>query len=133
MARVFVDTSAVIALLVPTDDSHHLAKRIFQELWQREVPLVATSYVLLETYALLGRRIGLPAISRFRRKLAPLIKPIWVDQSLHERGLDLLQLRSVRDLSLVDTVSFVAIREHGIDEVFAFDHHFDDEGFHPLS
>ena len=133
MARVFVDTSAVMALLVPTDRFHRAAKRIFQELWGREVPLVATSYVLLETYALLGRRIGPLAISRFRRKLAPLIRPIWVDPPLHERGLDLLQVRSVRDLSLVDTVSFVVIREQGIEEVFAFDHHFDDEGFCPLS
>jgi len=68
-------------------------------------------------------------VGSFREGFAPLLDIIWVDPLLHERGLDLLLERSIRDLSLVDTVSFIAIREHRIESVFAFDGHFDDEGF----
>ena len=32
-------------------------------------------------------------------------------------------------VSLVDAVAFVCIRDHRIDEVFAFDRHFEQEGF----
>ena len=59
MNRVFVDTSAVIALLVATDEFHQAANSAFTGLAARETPLLTTSYVLVETYALLGRRLGM--------------------------------------------------------------------------
>jgi len=90
--------------------------------------LLTTSYVILETYALLGRRLGPAAVRAFREDFVPLLEIVWVDPDLHERGLDLLLARSLRDLSLVDTVSFLVARAEGIREAFAFDGHFDEEG-----
>jgi predicted nucleic acid-binding protein len=95
----------------------------------RRAPLVYTSFVLVETYALLGRRLGLEAVRAFRGDLAPLIEVVWVDEALHEAGLDLLLERRKRKLSLVDTVSFLTMRGRGIEEAFAFDPHFEQEGF----
>lgn len=128
MARTFLDTSAVIALFVSTDVSHQEAKRIFERLRSQAAVLLTTSYVILETYALLGRRLGPVAIRAFREDFVPLLDIVWVDRNLHERGLDLLLARSVHDLSLVDTVSFLVAKEQGVKEAFAFDGHFDDEG-----
>lgn len=129
MTRAFIDTSAVLALFVPVDVSHHEAKQIFEHLRSQATELVTTSYVVLETYALLGRRLGPSAVRAFRGDFVPLLDVVWVDRDLHERGLDLLLNRSIRDLSLVDTVSFLVADEQGIEEVFAFDGHFDQEGF----
>ncbi len=52
---------------------------------------------------------------------------IWVDGAIHDRGLDRLE-KSSHSLSLVDAVSFEAIRQHRILEAFAFDRHFEREG-----
>lgn len=128
MERVLVDTSAVLALVEPNDEAHERAKRAFEALRAREVVLVASSYALLETYTLIGRRFGLGAVSRFRESFAPLLDVVWVDQDLHEAALDLLVERRKRRLSLVDAVSFVLARREGIDEAFAYDRHFADEG-----
>lgn len=128
--RVFVDTSAILALLVPTDLWHEEARQAFAYLEAEEAPLVTTSYVLLETYALLGRRQGLNAVRRFREDFAPLLEVEWVDSSLHESGLDLLLEIADRDLSLVDVISFQAIQAAELQRVFAFDRHFSDRGFH---
>ena len=128
MNRVFVDTSAIFALLVPTDAAHDRAARAFDRLRARESVLLTTSYNLVETYALLDRRIGRDATASFRSDFAPLLQIVWVDDDLHERGLDLM-LERPTGVSLVDAVSFVCIREHRIDEVFAFDQHFEREGF----
>jgi hypothetical protein len=49
-------------------------------------------------------------------------------RELRERGLDLLMTRP-HAFGLVDAVSFVAIHEATLDEVFAFDWHFEQEGF----
>lgn len=129
MSHVFVDTSAVYALLVASDTNHPDAARAFRRLEERVATLVTTSYVLVETYALLGRRVGLDAVIAFRHDVQPVFEVVWVDKALHERGLDLLEERAVEDLSLVDAVSFVTSRDRDIDEAFAYDRHFEREGF----
>jgi len=128
VSRVFVDTSALLALLIPTDESHHDAATAFARLRDREAVLVTTSYVLVETYALLDRRVGRGAVAAFREDFAPLLEVEWVDRNLHERGLDLQMVRP-RGVSLVDAVSFACIRKARIDEAFAYDRHFEQEGF----
>lgn len=129
MSQVFVDTSALYALLVRTDDRHGDARRAFARLMADEAVLVTSSYVLVETYALLGRRIGLDAVAAFRDDFAPLLGTAWVDPATHDAALEELLDRGSRDLSLVDLVSFVVMRGRGIDEAFAFDRHFELEGF----
>lgn len=129
MSRVFIDTSAILALLVASDKAHLSAKEAFAKLAARQAPLLTTSYVLVETYALLGRRIGLAAVKSFRDDFAPLIDIIWVNKDLHERALDLLLQRSTETLSLVDVTSFIVMQEHKIDEAFSYDRDFGKEGF----
>lgn len=129
MSRVFADTSALYALLDAGDASHPKARRAFERLRQREALLTTSSYVLVETCALVGRRLGLPALRAFREDFAPLLEVVWVDGPVHEAALDLLFERRKATLSLVDAVSFVVMRREGIDEAFAFDRHFEDEGF----
>ena len=129
MNQVFVDTSAILALLVATDEAHPAAKMAFARLAAREAALLTTSYVLVETYALLGRRLGMEAVRGFREQFAPLLEVIWVDQDLHNRALDTLLQRGSRQLSLVDVTSFLVIGEQQIEEVFAFDRQFENEGF----
>ncbi len=61
------------------------------------------------------------------------INVVWVDEALHEAGLDLLLGRRKRLLSLVDAVSFVTMRQRRVAEVFAFDPQFRQEGFSMVS
>jgi predicted nucleic acid-binding protein len=126
---VFADTSALLALLSATDANHQRAARAFAALRTRKAPLVSTSYVLVETYALAGRRLGLDAVRGFRADLAPILDVVWVDDALHNAGLDLWLDRGKRQLSLVDAVSFMAMRQGSLEEAFAFDPHFELEGF----
>ena len=129
MSAVFVDTSALLALLVADDTNHRAAKRAFDSLSREKARLFTTSYVLVETYALLGRRHGREAVQRFRNDFAPLLDVVWVDAELHEAGLDGFLGRAARSLSLVDAVSFAALRARGAHRAFAFDRHFASAGF----
>jgi predicted nucleic acid-binding protein len=124
-----VDTSAIIAVLLSDDRRHRQAREAFERLAERRDGLLTTSYVLLEAYALLGRRIGIEAVRLFREEFAPLLDVVWIDASTHERGLDLLLRQSDRHLTLVDAVSFVVVRDERVDELFAFDRDFEAEGF----
>lgn len=128
MSDVFVDTSGFLALLVESDGSHRKARRAFARLATEEARLVTTSYVLVETYALLRSRVGKVAVRRFRDEFEPLLDVVWVGAGEHRKGLDQLETLS-RSVSLVDAVSFAVAAAHGIEQVFAFDRHFVKAGF----
>jgi predicted nucleic acid-binding protein len=128
LSRVFADTSSFYALLSTGDTQHERARRAFLQLGRENAALVSTSYVLVETYALLDRRLGREASRRFHEELAPLLEIIWVDRELHEQAMDLFLARS-RSVSLVDDASFVCIRALGLDRVWAMDRRFAAEGF----
>lgn len=129
MSQVFVDTSAILALVNPNDQHHSQARSGFESLSTGKAGLVTSSYVLVETYSLLARRMGLSAVQAFRSDLVPLLEVAWVDETVHEAALDLLLDRRRRGLSLVDTSSFVVMRTRRLDEAFCFDPDFKDEGF----
>ena len=72
---------------------------------------------------------GREAVRAFRADFAPLLEVVGVDATLHEAGLDLLLKQRRRQLSLVDAISFVVMTQRRLDEAFAFDPHFEQEGF----
>ena len=126
---VFVDTSALFAVLVRNDYMHVRAAKTFERLIENGVELHTTSYVLLETVALLQARVGLDAARLFQHEFATILKIHWVDQSLHEKAFRRLELRGRREVSLVDNTSFVYMEEQGLSSAFAYDEHFSAEGF----
>ena len=129
MKAIFVDTSGLFAALVRNDDLHPLARPTLAALLDGSVELHATSYVLLETLALLRARVGLTAARRFEHEMRPLIRVTWIGEPLHARAFQRLELRSERDLSLVDCSTFVAMEDKGIYSVFCYDSDFGAEGF----
>ncbi|MBF0500089.1 MAG: PIN domain-containing protein [Candidatus Riflebacteria bacterium] len=127
--RVFFDTSGFFAILVRNDCMHVRARETFEYLVEQKAALFTTSYVLLETTALLQARVGLEAAQRFQHEFATILKIHWVDERLHEKAFRRLELRGRREISLVDCASFVYMEDTGIAHVFAYDNHFSDEGF----
>lgn len=132
MNPVFVDTSAIYALLVASDAFHARARDVFETLRTRDSKLVTTSYVLVESYALLQRRVGSAAVDALREGITPLLDTIWVGAELHESGLDDLSDRLDTSVSLVDAVSFAAMRRVGAEVAFTFDADFAKEGIEVL-
>ncbi len=84
---------------------------------------------MAETISLLASRTGLDAVRAFREEVAPMLRVVWVESSLHEEGVENLLAGKRRRLGLVDSVSFAAMRREGISEAWAYDRHFRDEGF----
>ena len=127
--RVFVDTSAFLAVLNPGDVNHQRATVMWENLLRREDQLIVTNYVLLETIALAQRRHGILFVQNFQLSAVPVLSIHWVDASIHALGLAALLAANRRQLSLVDCTSFQVMRQLGIDTVFAFDEHFADQQF----
>jgi predicted nucleic acid-binding protein len=129
MMSVFIDTSAFLALLDRDEVNHTAASAIWKRLLADDETLVATNYILVESYALIQSRIGLDAVRTFTTDFVPLLEMEWVGADVHATAVSALLVASRRDLSLVDCVSFETMRRRGISRAFAFDRHFKTQGF----
>jgi predicted nucleic acid-binding protein len=127
--EVFVDTSAFFVLLAEDDEENAVASRRLPYLIWNGASLLTSSYVVVETCALVQRRLGMPALHRFLNELLPVVSVVWVNERLHERALATLLAADRRKLSLVDCVSFELMRDCSRNHAFAFDAHFEEQGF----
>jgi uncharacterized protein len=125
----FVDTSALLAVLDADDAQHARASRAWRDLVSGGESLLTSSYVLVETVALAQARLGLEAARALDTDVMAVIQVVWVDGTLHRPAMTALLTARRRDLSLVDCVSFEAMRRAGVTRVFAFDRHFREQGF----
>jgi len=131
--RVFVDTSALFALLNSKDAMHRPASSAWTQSAQRREDLITSNYVVVEAVALIGRRLGFPAVRAFHDDLVPLLNILWVEARLHQRAIAALLTAGMRDLSLVDCTSFEIMRQGRITTAFAYDNHFVQQGFAVIS
>ena len=127
--NVFADTSGLFALLVKNDYMHIRAKENFGYFAGQNAQLVTSSFILVETTALLQRRIGLAPVHDFNAKILPILEVIWVDDKWYTRAMQRLFAQNNRDVSLVDCLSFEIMDSLEIDCAFAFDRHFEENGF----
>jgi predicted nucleic acid-binding protein len=130
---VFIDTSALVALLDAEDVGHD---RVFPP-WRSGIDdgagFVTTNYVLLETIALVQRRLGVDAVRILVEEMLPMIDSLLVAEADHSNGLSLVLMAARRRLSLVDCLSFTVMRRLGIREYLGLDPHFEEQGFTPYA
>lgn len=129
---VFVDTSAICALLNANDEAHERAALAWRRLRGADAQFLTTNYVLLETTAVLQNRLGLDAVAALANNIAPVLNIEWVTPELHEAATEALFAANRRDLSLVDCVSFATMRRLGLRQAFTLDPHFRRQGFECL-
>jgi predicted nucleic acid-binding protein len=129
---IFVDTSAFYALSDTGDPHHADARRLLSALLEKEEGLFSHTYVLVESIALIQRRMGTEAALQVADS-AEAFEIEWVDRALHDSALRAMKRVRRRKISFVDQVSFLLMRSRGIDKAFSFDRDFRREGFREYS
>lgn len=124
---VFVDTSALYALLDEGDGHHAEASDALRRLVGAE--LITHAFVVVETSALVGRRLPWGATERLIDGLLPVIDVRHVDADLFDRAMATYRASASAGVSLVDHVTFALMRSLGIGRAFAYDEDFAREGF----
>lgn len=130
---VFVDTPALYAFLDADDRYHARAARIWDHLHRAHGALTSHNYVIVETAAIVQRRLGPAAVQALARDVLPLLDVAWIDEALHSAAVTALLASERQDISLVDWASFELMRRRDIRDAVTFDKHFVDQGFRVLS
>ena len=128
----FVDTSALLAVMNQADAVHGDARKTWEMLTSGRATLVTTNYVLLETISILQHRVGVAAVRTFHDDIVPVLTIEWISSDRHDAAMTALLAADRRRFSLVDSVSIDTMRRRGLRYAFAFDKHFDEQGFATL-
>lgn len=130
MRRVFVDTSAFVALRNRAEREHELARATLTDLVGERVALFTSNCVFAETYTALLVRVGrAEAVEwgrRFRRGAA--IDFIRVDEPIEDAAWAILESHADKRWSYVDATTFALMERERVVEAFAFDEHFRQRG-----
>ena len=129
---VFVDTSALYAVLDRDDEFHTAAKEVWIQLLSGGESLVTSNYVVLECIALVQNRLGLDALSVFSDDVLPVMSVLWIAEEDHSSAAQAVLAAGRRELSLVDCSSFLLMRRARVRTAFVFDKRFSEQGFQVL-
>jgi predicted nucleic acid-binding protein len=129
--RTFVDSLFVIALVNRRDQYHRQASALAASL--RGEPLLTTDAVLLEIGNGLARSYKKEAVAILEElRTAEELKIVHLTPDLFERAFHLYKTRQDKEWGLVDCVSFVVMKDEGVQSALTFDRHFQQAGFETL-
>lgn len=125
---MLLDTSGLLCLIDAGERLHNKAVGSYMSATVR----VTHNYVLSEFVPLASvRGIPRPKALEFLTDLQsnPDVTVVWVDETLHDEALKLLNARLDKSYSLCDAVSFLLMRSWKLTDALTTDHHFEQEGF----
>ena len=121
--KVIIDTSAFYALMSANDSFHRRAADTYERLIDREQELWTTSYALVETMALVHRRLGFAVLAEFVQRIEGTVRVFWVESAIHNQALSQFAANRGNGLSFVDwTVELVSLILNA--HIFTFDRGF---------
>jgi len=128
---LFVDTSGWAAPVLRNTPNYEEMATFAQRVASSARPLVTTNYVLTEVVALLTSRSRLtrPMMLQFLQQIRQTVYVVHIDRQADLEAWTLLDQYADKNWSLVDAVSFVVMRQLGLQEAFTSDQHFVQAGF----
>ena len=126
--RVFADTLFVVALVNRRDQYHDMAVELADQF--ENFPLLITDAVLIEIASALARKYKIDAIKVIEHALASEeVRVVRLTPQLFDRAFEEYKKFRDKEWSLVDCISFIVMRDEGVDRSLTIDKHFEQAGF----
>lgn len=135
--RLFVDTSALVALEDRDDRNHSAALEYRERLRVGKTPfrsLHTSNYVMDETLTLIRVHLGHRVAVSFGEsvKSSKAVNVLWIDSESDAVAWKIFTAHADKDFSYTDCTSFALMKREAISSAFAFDKHFEQYGFKTL-
>ncbi len=129
--RVFVDTSAWLALNDRNDQYHHKAVATSLEVKRQRIEFITSEYIIDESITLLRYRVSHKAAVIFGDSLfsSRIIRIEDVTENIRSTAWEMFRRYGDKELSFTDCTSFVLMKNIRLQRAFTFDEHFRQMGF----
>ena len=131
MKRVFVDTSALVALFDRKDSNHLRAKAIMERIKTDRIQMLISDYIFDECITTVLSAIGHRAavtVGEFMLS-SKIVEITWLDDSVKLRAWDFFKRHSDKSFSFTDCTTFILMKELRVNTYFSFDRDFQQAGF----
>lgn len=132
--KLFLDTGFLVALVVEDDQYHDRALELADQIEEEGLHVVTTRVVVAE----IGDALASPGYrERATEHIAALQRSPTVDivpftEELFRRGFELYRERQDKSWGITDCISFVVMRDRGLQEALTTDRDFEQAGFTAL-
>lgn len=110
--HLFGDTSFFYAVLDKRDRDHSAASQLAQFIQERQIPLITTWGIIVETVTLLRYRYSYRGATTFIDQVLPQLNIFYVDAEARAKALrSFLKFSRDKEISLCDAVSYIVITE----------------------
>ncbi len=116
---MFVDSSAIVALVDRDDASHDAAVAAYQELVAADYKFFTTNYALAEAFDLLQAGLGSDVARQWLRD--SLLAVYHADEQDLAKARRMIARAGTRRLSLTDAIGLVVMERLGVTDAFAVD------------
>lgn len=129
--KIFVDTSAFVALFDKKDQYHKRAAAFFDTLNPTLIKLHTSNYVMDETITRIRIQDGHHSAVIFGSHffMSKIFHIYYIDRELEQGAFELFKKYADKKLSFTDCTSFALMKHLGIKKAFAFDDDFAKVGF----
>ncbi len=135
MNKVFIDTSALVALFDEDDEKNSESRRILEKLKNKRLRIITTDYILDECITTVlshaGHEVAV-AVGEFMLS-SNFIEIAWLDNTIKFGAWDFFKNHSDKGFSFTDCTSFVLMETLKLRDCFTFDNHFRQAGFREFS
>lgn len=120
---VFVDSNFFIALFNPLDALYPQAVRCAKEIEERQITLIVSSFIFLETVTVLSQRGGKPVAKEGGQYFLtdPAVRLVHIDEDLQKESWRIFQEIEDKDVSFVDASIIAAMHAEGVSNLLTFD------------
>jgi hypothetical protein len=129
--RIFIDTSAIIAMFNEKDKYYQEAKSYIYSLVKNKYGLITTNTVLIETFNFFKRKSNKFESSRICPSIkdSSLFSIFYSDEAIEKEAFKIFIKYNDQRFSFTDCISFAFMEKHEIDQAFTFDDDFKIFGF----
>jgi predicted nucleic acid-binding protein len=126
---MLIDSDAFIGLIMEADIHNKRVKAAFQEIGKANRVLAATNLVIIETTAMLSRRVNYTLACRFLEFIQDGDIPIiYIDKAMQDAMHTLFLVQNREKTSPVDCANVVVAKQLGIPSIFSFDNFYKNFG-----
>ena len=131
MKKIFIDTSALVALFDRSDNNHQKAKTLLEIIRNNKIKLLMSDYIFDETITTVLSNAGHKNAIKIGEFIlgSNIVELSWLDESVVMKAWEYFKRHSDKEYSFTDCTTFILMKEMKLSNFFAFDEDFVKAGF----
>ncbi len=113
VSYLFADTSFFYAVMDKRDRDHQVARDLAHFIEKRQIPIICTWEIIVETVTLLCYRFSYHGAAVFINKVLPKLNVFYINAEIRAKALNaFLKFSRDKEISLCDAITYIIVTQY---------------------